>query len=607
MTDHGKETQESLSEDFTINDPEELSKNLIRLYEESSKAVAAYMQRTEGQSGPYSLASEFQQAYKPLSIIVQHWLNDPQKLTEMHNKLIHDYSELWNRSVNRVLGNDVEPVVTPNTGDSRFRDPDWSSNPYFDFFKQAYLITSYWADSIVENTEGVDDVTKKKADFYLKQVESALSPSNFVLTNPQVMRETLATNAENLVQGMSQLAEDLKKSKDLFSISQTDLEAFEVGKNLAVTPGKVVFQNDIMQLIQYSPQTDKVHAKPLLIVPPWINKFYVLDLIPEKSFINYVVSQGFTVFTISWVNPGEELANKSFDNYMEEGILTAVDVVTKQTGQRSIGALGYCVGGTLLACTLAYMAATKDNRISSTTFLTTQVDFTDAGDLKFFVDDSQLKALEQMMSERGYLDGSRMAAVFNLMRPQDLIWPYVVNNYLLGRKPFPFDLLYWNQDSTRMPAANHVFYLREFYNRNQLARGTMELKGVNLDLSKVKTPIYELATVDDHIAPAKSVYNGIYLFGGPLKFVLAGSGHIAGVVNPPHKKKYQYWTNRKKAPSLEAWKSSATEHAGSWWPDWIKWLASKSGDKVNPRDPAKGKFKPIEDAPGSYVKKKSAE
>lgn len=587
---------------YKINDPERLAQNFLRLLEESSNALTNYMERPDGQSGPYSAMSEFQQASKSLTTITQHWLNDPEKFSETQSALLRDYAELWSRSLKRVLGEEVEPLVEPNPGDSRFRDPDWTANPFFDFWKQAYLITSNWADQFVEKAEGVDEPTRRKAEFYLRQVESALSPSNFVLTNPQVMRETLATNGENLVHGMEQLAEDLKKSEGLFKISQTDLDAFEVGRNLAISPGKVVFQNEIMQLIQYSPTTESVHEKPLLIVPPWINKFYVLDLVPEKSLFKWAIDQGFTVFTISWVNPGPELAHTSFEDYMKDGILTAVGKVLKQTGQDTTNILGYCVGGTLLACTLAYMAATEDNRINSVTFLTTQVDFTDAGDLKFFVDDSQLKGLEQMMAERGYLDGSRMAAVFNMMRPQDLIWPYVVNNYLLGRKPFPFDLLYWNQDSTRMPAANHAFYLREFYNKNRLASGTLELCGVPIDLRKVKLPIYDLATVDDHIAPAKSVFNGVHLFGGRVKFVLAGSGHIAGVVNPPHKKKYQYWTNSKSAPTLELWKAAATEHAGSWWPDWQKWLSGKSGDMVPPRNPEKGKLTPLEDAPGSYVK-----
>jgi polyhydroxyalkanoate synthase len=430
---------------------------------------------------------------------------------------------------------------------------------------------------------------------------AAASPSNFPLTNPEVVRTTLATNAENLVRGMTQFVQDLEQSKDLLRISQTDLSAFEIGRNLAVTPGKVVFQNDLIQLIQYAPTTAEVYERPLLIVPPWINKFYILDLTPEKSFVKWAVDQGFTVFLVSWVNPDARLAQKTFENYMQEGILAAVDAVIRQTGSPKINALGYCVGGTLLASALAYMAAKGDDRIASATFLAAQVDFSEAGDLLVFIDDSQLKGLEEMMAEHGYLDGSRMAAVFNMLRPRDLIWPYVINNYLLGKKPFPFDLLFWNADSTRLPAANHAFYLREFYHLNRLAKGEMQLGGVRLDVSKVKIPIYELFTKEDHIAPALSVFRGSKLFGGPVRLTMAGSGHIAGVVNPPAKKKYQFWSGPP-LPTLKEWMAKAAETAGSWWPDWTTWLAAYSGPEVPPRDPASGPLRPIEDAPGSYVK-----
>ena len=386
-------------------------------------------------------------------------------------------------------------------------------------------------------------------------------------------------------------------------ISQTDLAAFEVGKNLAVTPGKVVFQNDLIQLIQYSPTTAETYERPLLVVPPWINKYYILDLVPEKSFMKWVVDHGFTVFTISWVNPDARLAQKTFEDYMHEGILTAVGAVTRQTGQQQINALGYCVGGTLLASTLAYMAAKGDDRIASATFLAAQVDFSEAGDLLVFIDDAQLKSLEEMMAEQGYLDGSRMAAVFNMLRPRDLIWPYVVNNYLLGKKPFPFDLLYWNADSTRLPAANHAFYLREFYHLNRLSKGEMRLGDELLDLKRVKIPIYELCTREDHIAPASSVFIGAKLFGGPVRFVMAGSGHIAGVVNPPAKKKYMFWTGPL-APTFKDWIARASETPGSWWPDWASWLGALSGPKVPAPDVNAGPLPPLEDAPGSYVRER---
>jgi polyhydroxyalkanoate synthase len=423
------------------------------------------------------------------------------------------------------------------------------------------------------------------------------------MTNPEVLRETFKSNAENLVKGMSYLAEDMSRSGDLLRISQTDASAFEVGRNLATTPGKVVYQNDLFQLIEYAPATEKVRERPLLIVPPWINKFYILDLAPAKSLINFLVDQGFTVFMISWVNPDESLSHKSFEDYMQEGILTAADAVKRETGAEQCNVVGYCVGGTLLATTLAYLAARGEEPFASASFLATQVDFTHAGDLLLFTDADQLEALNELMSERGYLDGSRMANVFNMLRPRDLIWPYIVNNYLLGKKPFPFDLLYWNQDSTRMPAANHNFYLSEFYGANRLANKQMVLAGTRLDLGKVKLPVFELATREDHIAPAKSVFTGAQLFSGPVEFVLSGSGHIAGVVNPPGKVKYQYWTNEKREPSLEQWIADAEEHPGSWWPHWAEWLSERSGEWIEARTPGKV-LGVVEDAPGSYVKTK---
>ena len=393
----------------------------------------------------------------------------------------------------------------------------------------------------------------------------------------------------------------MEKSGDLLKVSQTDVSAFEVGRTLAVTAGKIVFQNDLFQLIQYAPTTDKVREVPLLVVPPWINKYYVLDLTPAKSFIKFAVDQGFTIFVVSWVNPDERLAHKTFEDYMIEGLLTAADAVKRETGREKSNVLGYCVGGTLLGSTLAYLAARGEAPFRSATLLTTQVDFSQAGDLLLFTSDNQLASLEEMMAERGYLDGSRMANVFNMMRPKDLIWPYIVNNYLLGKKPFPFDLLYWNQDSTRMAAANHSFYLREFYNENRLAKGEMTIAGTKLDLKKVRLPIYELATKEDHIAPARSVFIGSRLFGGPVDFVLAGSGHISGVVNPPEKVKYQFWTAPKvAADTLEEWMANAKEHPGSWWHHWAEWLARHSGGWTVPREPG-ATLGVIEDAPGSYV------
>jgi polyhydroxyalkanoate synthase len=455
----------------------------------------------------------------------------------------------------------------------------------------------------VAHTEGVDDHTRHKAEFYLRQVASALAPTNFVATNPELIRETMNSNGENLVRGMKMLAEDIEAGKGTLKLRQSDSSKFQVGVNLATTPGKVVFRNDLFELIQYPPTTETVYKRPLLIVPPWINKFYILDLTPEKSFINWAVSQGLTVFVISWVNPDERQAKKSFTDYMQEGVLTALDQIEEVCGEKEVTAIGYCVGGTLLSVTLAYMAAVGDKRIASATLFTTQVDFTYAGDLKVFADEEQIKSIEDKMVERGYLEGSSMASAFNMLRPNDLIWPYVVNVYLKGQNPFPFDLLFWNSDSTRMPAANHSFYLRSCYLENRLSKGEMEIAGQKLDLGKVKVPIFNLAAREDHIAPAKSVFLGSRFFGGPVEYVLAGSGHIAGVVNPPSAQKYQHWIDGPMT-GLDDFVAGATEVKGSWWPDWMAWLGPRSGPQVAPRVPGSGAFPAIEDAPGRYVKER---
>jgi polyhydroxyalkanoate synthase len=604
--DTGRQAGGDRGAGYHIADPEQLAKNMLKLFDQSAKVLTRILDDKKG-SGPYSMVNEMTEASKALSVVANQWFNEPEKLARAQTKLGQDFAELWTRSYQRMMGGQVEPVAKPEAGDNRFQDPEWADNPYFDFWKQAYLLTSHWAEDMVENTTGVEERTRKRAEFYLDLMLAALSPSNFPLTNPEVMRATLATNAKNLVTGMAHLIEDLDSPGELMRIRQTDLKAFKVGENLAVTPGKVIFQNEIIQLIQYSPSTEKVFSLPLLIVPPWINKFYILDLAPQKSLVRWLVSQGFTVFMVSWINPDRRLSHKTFEDYMLEGVLEAINAVQQATDSKQINVLGYCVGGTLLAAALAYLAQKGHDSVRAAGFLTTQVDFAHAGDLLMFIDDAQLKELEEMMAERGFLDGSRMSAVFNMLRPRDLIWPYVVNNYLLGKQPFPFDLLYWNSDSTRMPAANHNFYLREFYHMNRLAKGEMTLGGVKLDLSKIVLPIYELASREDHIAPAKSVLVGSKLFGGPVRFVVAASGHIAGVVNPPDKMKYKHWTPSDDRGvtdvwSVDDWIAHAQEHAGSWWPDFAQWLADYSGDAIEPREPGAGPLKAIEDAPGSYVK-----
>jgi polyhydroxyalkanoate synthase subunit PhaC len=589
---------------YQIKDPEEFTRNLLRVVEAGTRAMTDIMDRADAKPSPFSPASEAGNAKDTLAAIAQAWSQDPAKLAEAQTKLFKAYADVWAHSVQKMLGHEVNPVVEPGPGDNRFKDPEWSTNPYFDYWKQAYLVTTNWAEEMLAKTPGLDERAQQKANFYMRLVSSAASPSNIPALNPEIMRETFASNAANLVRGMTHLCEDMEKSGDLLQISQTDTESFVVGQNLALTPGKVVFQNDLLQLIQYTPTTKSVHETPIFFVPPWINKFYILDLTPPKSLIKYVVDQGFTVFVVSWVNPDATLADRTFEDYMLDGILEAAKAVCTETGVKQCNVLGYCVGGTLVATTLAYLAARGgDNPFKSVTFLTTQVDFEKAGDLLVFIDDEQLVDLESIMADRGYLDGSRMANVFNMMRPRDLIWPYVVNNYMLGKKPLPFDLLYWNQDSTRMTAANHNFYLREFYHENRLARGDMVFAGEKLDLTAITLPVYELAARDDHIAPAVSVFKGSKMFSGPVEFVLAGSGHIAGVINPPDKMKYQHWTGPKPVAgqSMDEWAAAAEEHLGSWWGHWTTWLATQSGKMVDARTPGT-KLKVIEDAPGSYVR-----
>jgi polyhydroxyalkanoate synthase len=583
-------------------DVEEFARNIARIMEEGGKAMAAYLKpREEGRVDDQY--AEITDVVKTLGQVADYWLRDPQRALELQSSLGKAYLELWASAAKRMAGESVGPVAAPEPRDKRFADPEWSSNQFFDFVKQAYLLTVQWANRLVQDAEGLDPHTRHKAEFYLRQIVNAIAPSNFVLTNPELLRETIASKAENLVRGMNMLAEDIQAGQGHLRIRQSDPKLFEVGRNLASTPGKVIFQNELMQLIQYAPATATVLKRPLLIVPPWINKFYILDLSPEKSFIKWCVDHGLTVFVISWVNPDAKLASKSFEDYMREGPLAALDVIEQVTGEREVSAVGYCVGGTLLATTLAYMAGIGDERIASATLFAAQVDFTHAGDLKVFVDEEQVAAREREMSERGYLEGKKMATAFNLLRSNDLIWPYVINNYLKGKEPSSFDLLYWNSDATRMPAANHSFYLRNCYLENRLSKGKMEIAGKTLDLKSVKVPVYNLATREDHIAPAKSVLLGSRFFGGPVRFVLAGSGHIAGVINPPDKVKYQYWSGPKPtSANLDRWLSKAKEHAGSWWPDWLEWLKAQEATEVAARLPGGGRITPIEDAPGSYVK-----
>ena len=532
---------------------------------------------------------------------------NPGRLAAAQFELWRDHMALWSAFTRKLDGESVAPLATPARDDRRFADAAWSEHPAFDYVKQAYLLNARWMQSAVQQVENLDADTQRKVEFYTRQLIDAWSPSNFVTTNPKVLRETLDSGGENLVRGLEHLVADLQRGRGRLSIAMTDERAFRLGENVAATPGQVIFQNELMQLIQYAPATAEVQRRPLLIIPPWINKFYILDLKPQNSFIKWAVDQGHTLFVISWVNPDERLARKSFDDYMLEGPLAALDAIERATGEREVNVIGYCIGGTLLACTLAWMAKRGDRRVASATFFTALTDFAEAGELKVFIDEDQIRLLEAHVAKKGYLEGRHMATVFNMLRANDLIWSFVVNNYLLGREPLPFDLLYWNADSTRMPAAMHSFYLRNMYLENRLVQpGGIALAGEALDLRDIDLPIYQLSTESDHIAPWKSTYALSQLVRGPYRFVLSGSGHIAGVINPPVANKYHYLTNAANPPLADDWLAGAERRAGSWWPDWAAWVAHYGDGIVPAREPG-ARGAPIENAPGSYVAVKAAE
>ena len=582
---------------------EAFAMNIAKAMESGGQALAAYLKPAASGDVPEKPPGELTELIKTFSAVAGYWLSDPDRANDIQTRIGKAYLDLWGNSVRRLAGEEVPPVAAPSPRDKRFADPEWKSNQFFDFILQLYLLTTQWANDLVRDAEGLDPHTRKKAAFYVQQLTNALAPSNFVLTNPEVLRETLTSNGDNLVRGMKMLAEDIEAGHGTLRIRQSDPSNLEVGINMATTPGKVIFQNDLMQLIQYTPTTESVLRTPLLIVPPWINKFYILDLKPEKSFIKWCVDQGITVFVISWVNPDKSLGAKTWEDYMKEGPLAAMDAIERATGEMKVHTMGYCVGGTLLATTLAWLAEKRRVRVSSATFLAAQVDFTHAGDLLVFVDEDQISAIERDMRASGVLEGAKMAMAFNMLRSNDLIWSYVVSNYLKGKQPASFDLLHWNSDATRMPAANHSYYLRNCYLENRLTSGSMVLDNTRLDLSKVKVPVYNLATREDHIAPADSVLYGSQFFGGPVKYVLSGSGHIAGVVNPPSAGKYQYWTNDNiKDVTLDDWIKNAQEHKGSWWPDWRQWLEAIDPEQVAAREVGAAALPPIEDAPGSYVR-----
>ncbi len=583
--------------------PQEVAKTYAEVAHRASKLIGEHVQR-QLKKGVAAPADELGIAQAFMDMMAK-LLANPYKLAQAQMNLVWDYFSLLQQSMLRFVGMPANAVVTPAKDDKRFKDEEWQDHFLFDFIKQSYLITARHIHDTVCCVEGLDDPTQKKVNFYTRQYIDALSPTNFALTNPEVFRETVKSHGQNLVKGLNNLLRDVEEGGGNLRIKMTDTTAFELGKNVATTPGKVIFQNEMMQLVQYTPSTEQVLKRPLLIVPPWINKFYIMDLREKNSYIKWCVDQGHTTFVISWVNPDEKLAEKSFDAYVQDGVVTALDQIEKQTGEKEVNAAGYCLGGTLLATTVAYLTAKKQKRIASATFFTTMTDFSEPGELGVFIDEGTITGLEKKMFERGFLEGSEMAGTFNMLRANDLIWSFVVNNYLLGKDPFPFDLLYWNSDSTRMPAKMHSFYLRNMYMQNRLIEpGGVEIDGTPIDLTKIKIPCYFISAIEDHIAPWKSTYLGARKFGGPTRFVLGGSGHIAGIINPPVANKYGYWLNpaAKLPDSPEAWFEGAQQNPGSWWTDWQAWINAQEADMVPPRDPTKGKLKALEDAPGSYVK-----
>ncbi len=579
-----------------------MSEAIADIAERSQRLVSNFLANQGANRSPQFGTADPQSIGNAFLELTTRMMANPAKMMEAQMALWQGYMELWQSASQKMMGQPVAPVVSPEPDDRRFRGEEWEDNIVFDYIKQSYLLSARWLQNTVREVDGLDDKTAKKVDFYTRQFVDAMAPTNFVMTNPKVLRETIDSRGENLVRGLKNLLEDMERGGGQLKIRQTDESAFELGRNIALTPGKVVFQTDLMQLIQYEPATDTVDKRPLLIMPPWINKYYILDLQPQNSFIKWCVEQGMTVFVISWVNPDEKLARKSFEDYMLEGPMAALGAIEQATGARDANVIGYCLGGTLLAGTLAYMAAKGDKGFKSATFFTALVDFAEPGDLGVFIDEEQLNALEERMNADGYLDGAAMANSFNMLRANDLIWSFVVNNYLMGRDPFPFDLLFWNSDSTRMPADMHSFYLRNMYQENKLVQpGGIELDGVPIDLGKIDTPAFIMSAREDHIAPWMSTYAATQIYQGPIEYCLAGSGHIAGVVNPPEPEKYGYWTNPENPADPEDWFAGAEEHAGSWWPAWRQWIQQHAGGQTDARKPGDGKLKVIEAAPGSYA------
>ena len=570
--------------------------------EKSLHLVNEYIKHTGEDDGftvmhPTIVSKAFQ------DMAIKAWEN-PANIAKEQANYWKSMAELWQSGMAKLLFNkEFKPVATPAPTDRRFKDDAWGENVIFDCVKQCYLLTAQHMQSSISGVEGLDEHTTKQVQFYTRQFIDAMSPTNFAATNPEVLKATIESKGQNLLEGVAHLMQDLDRNGGNFNVKMTNLEHFHLGENIASTPGKVIYQNEMMQLLQYTPSTETVRQKPLLVVPAWINRFYILDLQPKNSFVKWAVDQGHTVFLISWVNPDESYADKTFDEYLINGTIAAIDAIEQATGEKEINAVAYCIGGTLLALTAAYMAAKGDNRLVSCTYFTSMFDFSEPGEIGVFVDEAQIDLLEKHMRFKGYLEGHHLAEAFRMLRENDLIWSFFVKDYLLGQEPMPFDILYWNSDSTNMPATMHSFYLRNMYLHNRMREPNgITLGGEGIDLRRITVPQYFLSASEDHIAPWKSTYAGTQLVSGPVRFVLGASGHIAGVMNPPAAKKYCYWTNDKIAATPDEWFAGIERREGSWWVDWDQWISKFAGKSVPARQPGDGKLTPIEDAPGSYVK-----
>ena len=594
-----------MSENATeLPKPEQLSEAVTKVAAETNRMMSEYMEHQK------SLAAA--NPFDPMGIgaafvdFTAQLMTDPDRLMKAQMDMMSGYFDLWQNASRRWMGMyPVKPTVEPARDDRRFRADDWSTSPFFDFIKQSYLVAADAVQGLVADVEGLDQKTRHKVEFYTKQMVDAMAPTNFATTNPEVLRATVETGGQNLINGMQNFLRDFDQERGMLRTRMTDESAFELGKNVGASEGKVIFRNKLFELLQYSPSTEQVYKRPLLIVPPWINKFYILDLQPKNSMIKWLVDQGHTVFVMGWVNPDESLAECGFEDYMKDGVLTAIDEVLAETGEPDLNIVGYCIGGTLLGITLAYMTKKRQQKkVNAATFFTALLDFSEPGDLGVFIDEKQLNELDSKMSEKGYLDGTEMATTFNLLRSNDLIWSFMINNYLLGKDPFPFDLLYWNSDSTRMPRALHSTYLRRMYHDNALVKaGEFVVDGVGIDLSTIKTPAYFISTREDHIAPWVSTYLGARNLASDVRFVLGKSGHIAGIVNPPAANKYGYFTNGDiHGVEPDQWLEAAEAHEGSWWTDWHQWMTSFDATMVPARKPGAGSHKVLGDAPGTYVK-----